>query len=189
MLLPDVCWSFPAVIGPTVTPVFLALCPSVEVLRIALIIRSPVKGCAAATHQFTTIKKSGPPAPCFAQPDRDSVVYAGRRIQFFTPALFGCGAGYWSGSLGFGLRRIKLWSCLSELYVRLEHVGSVSLPALYSQLAAGFQLRRPVLNYIRLVLKCQHGHSRYVCTGLVANRQLLNFSAPEAHQPAHSPQR
>lgn len=47
-----VCWSFPAVIGPTVTPVFLALCPAVAVLRIARIIRSPVKGCAAATHQF-----------------------------------------------------------------------------------------------------------------------------------------
>lgn len=41
---------------------------------------------------YTTIKKSGPPTPCFAQPDWDSVFCAGRRLQFCTPALFDCGA-------------------------------------------------------------------------------------------------
>lgn len=70
---------------------------------------------SASACAFTTIKKSEPPTPCFAQPDWDSVFCAGRRLQFCTPALFDCGAGYvypasfdrWSQGRGYccGSRR------------------------------------------------------------------------------------
>ena len=49
---------------------------------------------SASACAFTTIKKSEPPTPCFAQPDWDSVFCAGRRLQFCTPALFDCGAPF-----------------------------------------------------------------------------------------------
>jgi len=46
------CRSFPAVISPTVTPVFPTGPFRRMPLDVAPIIGSPVKGCAAATHQF-----------------------------------------------------------------------------------------------------------------------------------------
>ena len=67
--------------------------------------------------------------------------------------LFALCAGYWSGAVYLSNRRVKLLSCLSELYVRLEHVGSVSLPALCLYWLLAFQLRWPVLNYLRHLVR------------------------------------
>ncbi len=74
--------------------------------------------------QFTTIKKSEPPTPCFAQPDWGSVFCAGRRLQFFTPALFDCGAGDDSGlapsSTGFYPLRITVYWSLHRFLLWLR---------------------------------------------------------------------